>query len=140
MLFRSGLVELRMPRRDAVELAEFLHLIERKVESGEMEPCVEEHAAVTGGEHETVAVEPAGIRRINLQCLTEENGPNVCGSKGKAEVTRLAGGDGVNGDTAGIAGGKLKDLVIHKNSPIEQTSAPAFASLHPSHFCHKRGV
>lgn len=129
-----GLVELGMSRRDAVELAELLHLIERNVESGEMEPRVEEHAAVTSGEDESVAVKPAGIYWIELKRLTKKNGSDIGRSKRQAEMTRLAGGDGVDGNTAGIAGGKLEDFVIHKNSVIEQTSDLLFASLLPSQF------
>ena len=45
----GGLMELGMPRRDTVELAELFDLIERDVKSSEMKPCVKEHAAVTGG-------------------------------------------------------------------------------------------
>ena len=52
-------------------------------------------------------------------------------------MTRFAGGDGVDGNTAGIAGGKLEDFVIHKNSVIEQTSDLLFASLLPSQFRNK---
>jgi hypothetical protein len=75
-----GLMELGMPRGYAVELTELFDLIERDVESREMKPCVKEHAAMTGGENEAVAVKPAGIRRIELKSLTKEHGSDVSGS------------------------------------------------------------
>jgi hypothetical protein len=59
---------------------------------------------VTGGENEAVAVDPAGVGRIDLKSLTEEDCANVSGSERKTKMARLAGGDGVNGQTASIAG------------------------------------
>jgi len=100
----GSLMELRVSRSDAVELAEFLHLIERKVEPGKVQPCVEKHAAVTSGEDETVAINPARSRWVDLECLTEENGSDISRAEGKAEMSGLAGSDGVDGESAGIAG------------------------------------
>jgi hypothetical protein len=37
-------------------------------------------------------------------------------------MARLAGGDGVDGQTAGIAGGELEDLGVHK---IQHNSTPS---------------
>jgi hypothetical protein len=94
-----------MARGDAVELTELLELVERKIKAGQMEPRIKEHASVTGGEDEAVAVDPAGVGRIDLESLTKEDGPDVGGSERETKMARLAGGDGVNGQTAGIAGG-----------------------------------
>ena len=98
-------MELRVTRCDAVELAEFLHLIERKIEPGKVQPCVKEHAAVTSGEDETVTINPARSCGVDLESLTEENGANISRTERKTEMSRLAGGDGVDGESAGIAGG-----------------------------------
>ena len=100
-----SLMELRVSGSDAVELTEFLHLIERKVEAGKVQPGVEEHATVTCGEDEPVSVDPARSRGVDLECLTEENSTDVSRTEGKAEMSGLAGSDGVDGESAGIAGG-----------------------------------
>ena len=91
---------------------------------------------MTGGENKSVAVDPAGIGWINLKCLTKENSANISRPEGKTEVSRLAGGDGINGESTGIPGGELKKCVVHKINFPEQTSGPAFASLDHSHFRH----
>jgi hypothetical protein len=98
-------MELGMSRSDTVELAELLHLIERKVESGKMQPCVEEHAAVTCREDETIAIDPAGSRRIDLEGLTEEDGPDVSRAKWETKVPGLACSDSIDGESPGITGG-----------------------------------
>jgi hypothetical protein len=101
----GSLMELRVTRCDAVELTEFLHLIERKIEPGKVQPGVEEHAAVTSGEDETITINPARSCGVDLESLPEENGANISRTERKTEMSRLAGGDGVDGESAGIAGG-----------------------------------
>ena len=93
---------------------------------------------MTGGEDKPVAVEPAGIRRINLEGFPEKHGTDVGGAEGKAEVARLAGGDGVDGKAAGIAGGELEECVVHKIKVSEETEGDALASLHKAHFRQKQ--
>ena len=44
-----------------VVLAELFELVDAEVESGEVEPAVEEHGAVSCGEDEAVAVDPGGV-------------------------------------------------------------------------------
>jgi hypothetical protein len=41
--------------------------------SCEVEQCVVEHAAVATGEHKAVAVEPAGVPRVEAEELVEED-------------------------------------------------------------------
>jgi hypothetical protein len=93
---------------------------------------------MTGGEDESVAVEPTGIRRINLKSLTKENGPDVGGTQRKSEMARLAGSDGIDGESASIAGGELEDCVVHKISSSAQTEGTPLASLHPNIFAKIR--
>ena len=52
----GGFVELRMAGGDAVKGAEIFHVFQGNSEAREVEPTVEEHAAVTGREDEAVAV------------------------------------------------------------------------------------
>ena len=129
-----GLVELGMAGGDAVELTELLHLIQAEIKARKVEPGVKEHAAVAGGEDEAVSVDPARIGRIDLQGLTEKDGTDVGRTEGEAEVTGFAGGNGVNGEAARVAGGEFKDLGIHKIGPPEQTERPSLASLQEALF------
>ena len=73
-----------------------------------MEPAVEEHAAVAGGEHEAVAVQPARLGGMERHGGPEQRGANVGGSEWKAEVAGFAFGDGIHGQSAGIAGGEFE--------------------------------
>ena len=93
---------------------------------------------MTGGEDEAVAVDPAGVGRIDLESLTKEDGPDVGGSERETKMARLAGGDGVNGQTAGIAGGELEDCFVHKFSNPQQIPCATLASLQRGIFRHQR--
>jgi hypothetical protein len=50
--------------------------------------------------------------------MTEQDSTNVCGSKRKSEMARFTGGNGINGESACIAGGKLEDFCIHEKELI----------------------
>jgi hypothetical protein len=65
-----------MARSFAVQLAEVFDFLEWKIEAGKMKPSVQEHAPVPGGKNETVAIDPFGIRWIDLQVLPKEDGPD----------------------------------------------------------------
>ena len=59
---------------------------------------------MTSGENETVAVDPARSSGVDLESLTKENGSDISRTKGKTKMSRLAGGDSIDGESAGIAG------------------------------------
>jgi len=82
----GSLAELRMTGRDAVKDTEFFNLIKRKIKSGKMQPGIEEHAAVTCGEDEAVAVDPARSGGINLKGMTKKYSSDIGGSERKSEV------------------------------------------------------
>jgi len=84
---------------------------------------------MTGRENESVAIDPAWIRGIDLQCLTEENGTDIGRSKGKSKMARLAGCDGIDCETAGIARGELEDVCVHKFRRLEHPSLRLLASI-----------
>src|SRR5204862_5967796 len=66
---------LGMAGRLAAPLAEPLYIIQWKIVPGEMQQAVEEHRAVTGRQHESIAIEPAGMTRM----VFEESRPqHVC--------------------------------------------------------------
>jgi len=66
--------EFAMTRRNAVKLAEVSHLFKRDGIAGKMQPTVEEHAAVPGGQDKSVTVEPTGVIRIVLESVSIQNG------------------------------------------------------------------
>ena len=60
----DGLSELGVTRGLAVQLAEVFDLLHRQIVAREVEPAVEEHAAMAGGKDEAVAIEPLRLRGI----------------------------------------------------------------------------
>ena len=101
----GGLAELGVARGLAVQLAEGLHVIQRDVEAGQVEPAVGEHRAMAGREHEAVAVGPGGVGGVDAEEGAVERRADLGGAEGQAEVPGVAGGDGVHGETAGLVGG-----------------------------------
>ena len=97
-------VELRMSGSDAAELAEIFDFFQRQAIASEMQPAVEEHAAVACGEDEAVAIQPAGLIGIEAHGGAEENGSDVRRAKREAKVAGFAFRDGVHGQPTGVAG------------------------------------
>ena len=104
----DGLAELGVTRGLGVELAEVLHFLERQVEAGEVDPGVDEHRAVAGGQHEAVTVDPGGRGGVVAQEVAVEHGADFGGAEGEAEVAGMTGGHGVHGEAAGFGGGAGK--------------------------------
>ena len=114
----DGLAELGVTRGLGVELAEVLHFLEREVEAGEVDPGVDEHRAVAGGQDEAVAVDPGGRGGVVAEEVAVEHGADLGGAEGQAEVTGMAGGHGVHGEAAGFGGGAGKvGGVIERHRP-----------------------
>ena len=80
-------MKLWMPGSDAVEDSEFFDLIERQIEPGEIQPGIEEHAAMSCRENEAVAVDPAGTGGIDLKGMTEKNCTDIGSSERKSQMT-----------------------------------------------------
>jgi hypothetical protein len=76
-----------MTRGDAVECPEFLELVKRNIETRKVKPGIKEHAAVTGGENESVAVDPARMSRIKLERVAKENCSHLSRPEGKSQMT-----------------------------------------------------
>jgi len=53
-----------MPGRVAFHLTKIPDLLDRQIIASEVQPSVEEHAAVTGRKYKTVAIDPAGMIRM----------------------------------------------------------------------------
>ena len=101
-------VKFRMSGSDAAELAEIFDIFQRNSVSREVEPAVEEHAAMACGEDEAVAVQPAGLIGVEAHRGSEKNGSDVRRAKREAEMARFAFRDGVHGQSTGVAGGEFK--------------------------------
>src|SRR5690606_36247355 len=103
---RSGVLArrfspLRMPRRHAVELTEILDVLQRKIVSRKVQPAVKKHAAVTGGQDKTVAVDPARIVWIVPKSVAVQNRADLGRPQRKAQMAGVARVDGVDGKAAG---------------------------------------
>jgi hypothetical protein len=75
-----------------------------------MEPAVDEHAAVAGGEDKTVAIQPAGGIGVVDKGVAIENGADLGAAKRKAEMAGIALMDGVHGEAAGLVGSESEDI------------------------------
>ena len=104
----GGFVELRMSGSDAAELAEIFDFFQGQAIAREVEPAVEEHAAVACGEDEAVAVQPVWLIRIEAHYGAEENGSDVRRAKREAKVAGFAFRDGVHGQSTCVAGGDFE--------------------------------
>ena len=59
--------KFRMTRRLAMELAEIFDVVDRQIVAAHVQPRVEKHAAVSGGENEIIATDPAWLIGIVFQ-------------------------------------------------------------------------
>jgi hypothetical protein len=82
--------------------------------AAEVQPGVDEHGAVTGGEDESVAIQPFRISWVALERFAKKDSANVGGTEWQAEV---AGGtlvDGIHGETTGFIGGLGEEGFVHE--------------------------
>ena len=88
----------RVPRRARAELAEALELVQLHLRvAGEIEQRVEQHRAVAGREHETVAVGPFRVRGIELEKAREQHGGDIGHAHGHAGMAGIGLLHGVHG-------------------------------------------
>ena len=103
--------QFRVARRAAVQLAEGLQVVDRQVVAAQVQQPVEQHRAVAVGEHEAVAVSPAGRGRVVLQVMAPERLGNVGHAHRHAGMAGAGLLDGVHRQRAqrvgqGSAGGR----------------------------------
>mmetsp|Transcript_52038 Transcript_52038/g.125585 ORF Transcript_52038/g.125585 Transcript_52038/m.125585 type:complete len:636 (-) Transcript_52038:69-1976(-) len=91
-----------------VVLTEVLDFLHRQVESGKVEPRVQEHRPVSGRKDESVTVDPLGVLGVVLHLRSVKDGTDLGGTKGKTHVTGVCGGDRVHGQTTCLVGGCCK--------------------------------
>ena len=89
----------RMPRCQRADLTEALELVEGHcLVADEMQQRVDQHRAVTGGQHEAVAVGPGGIGRIEFQEPREQHGCDVGSAHRQTGMARFRQFDGIHGE------------------------------------------
>ncbi len=86
-LHSGGQKVLGMARRDRAELAEAPQLLDRhRLVAEQMKQRIDQHRAMSGRQHEAVAIGPAGIRGIEFEKAREQHGGNVGGAHGQTGV------------------------------------------------------
>jgi hypothetical protein len=104
-----------MTRRSGIELAKALQLIERHILiAQQIERGIEEHRAMAGGEHETIAIRPVGGGRVEFQNAGEQNRRHIGEAHGQAGVAGLRLLYGVHGQCANRIGHVIMcDVIDH---------------------------
>ena len=120
-----------MPWRLAVQLPETLDLRHRQIVAAQMQPGIKEHAAVTGGENEVIAIDPARLVGVMFQRIAVEDCAHFRAAQRQAKMAGLRSVNGVDGKAARLVGRARKDFEI-------QTHAPE--SIRKSFAMWKRGV
>ena len=110
-LYSRRLAEFRMSGRYAAELAKVFHLFEGDFEAREVQPAIEEHAAVTCRENKTIAVQPARLFGIVAESRSEKDRSDFGAAQRQAKVAGFAGGDGIDGKSTRIARGRGENFV-----------------------------
>lgn len=68
---------------------------------------------MTSGEDEAVAVEPARLGRVDVEEVAVKDGADFCTAEGQPQVAGCAIVNGVDGESACLIGGLLKEVEVH---------------------------
>ena len=99
--FHSGRVaKFRVSRRFGMQLPEPFDFRHRQIIAAYVQPGIEKHAAVSAGENEMVAIDPARLVRIVFQRIAVEHRADFCAAERKPEVSRLRRLHGIHAQTA----------------------------------------
>ncbi len=96
----GGVAELGVARGFAVQLAEVFQFLDRQVVASQVQQRIDQHGAVAVGQHEAVAVEPAGIVRAVLEVPAPQRDRHVGHAHGRAGVAGVGLLHGVHGQGA----------------------------------------
>jgi hypothetical protein len=61
-----------------------------------MQPTVQKHASVSGGENKSIPVDPVRVIRIESQGVPEQHSPDLGIPEGQAKVSRVCSLDGIH--------------------------------------------
>ena len=90
-----------MARGLAPDLTKALDLLDRHIlVAGQVEQTVQQHRAMAVGKNEAVAVDPMGVRGVELHELLEEDGGDIRHSHRRAGVAAIGVLDSVHGEGA----------------------------------------
>src|SRR6478672_6003762 len=71
----------RMPRRFRMQLTKTLYVLDRNVVAAQVQPGIQEHAAVPSGKNEIVAIDPARLIWIMSEQIAVEYRPDLRASQ-----------------------------------------------------------
>ncbi len=72
-----GVADFRVARSLGVQLTEVFQFFNRQIITGEVQQAVNQHGAVTVGQHEAVAIGPGRVLRVMVQEITPQDFGNV---------------------------------------------------------------
>src|SRR5262249_33731353 len=101
-----------MSRRLAVQLPETFDFRHRQIVAAQVQPGVEEHTAVAGGEHKIIAIDPTWFVGVMAEGVTLKDGAHLRATQWQAEMTRLRSVDGVNAKAARLGSRAGEDFEI----------------------------
>ena len=121
--FNAGRVaEFGMSGRFGVQVAEIGDFFDAQIVTGEMQPRIKEHRAVTGAENEAVAVEPTRIGGVDLQDGAEQRGTDFGAAQRQTEMAGVRLVDGIHSETARLIGGSGEKFIIHNGWKMRANS------------------
>ena len=119
---------LGVPRGPAPPLAKRLQVVERQVVAGQVEQAVQQHAAVPGGEHESVAVGPRRVARVVLQVPLPEDVRHRRRAERKARMSGVRLLHGVDRERANRVHAELIDRLANGAQWSSRAGTPRLAS------------
>ena len=112
-------VKFRVAGRLRMQLAKRLDVIDGKLEAHQVQPSVKEHGAMTGGEDEAIAVEPARAFGIERERVPEEHGADLGAAEREAKMADAGLVHGINGEAAGLRGGLGENGRLERHGKVK---------------------
>src|SRR5437667_67340 len=94
------LAKFGMSRRFRMQLPEAFDFRHRQIVAAHVQPGVEEHAAVPGGENEDIAIDPTRLVGIVSERVPKKHRADLRAAERKAKMPRLRGLYSVHAQTA----------------------------------------
>jgi hypothetical protein len=88
-----------------MKLSEIFDFLERQVIPRQMQPTVEKHAPMSGGQDESVTVDPTRVLGKITERMSEEDRSDLSATKRQAEVTGSCRLNSVHGQAACLSSG-----------------------------------
>ena len=135
------MAEFRMARRFRTQLPERLQVRHLDaLDPDEMQERVEQHRAMAGREHETVAIGPGGIGGIVDEVLAEEHGRDVGRAHRQAGMAGFGRFHRIHGQRANGVGHRVVLCAIHPANPCSLSCRLTALSYQPATLCQPRGA